>query len=144
MSLQESAAIVIRRRELNNRDGRSAMSIEVKVPDLGDGIDSGDVLEILVSEGDTIEKEQGIVELETDKATVEVPSSHSGRITQIHVTTGQSIGPGDILVTLEAAEQSSGTPATDTADEAAPPEPEAEPEPEQEPGEGTEQGEAQT
>jgi pyruvate/2-oxoglutarate dehydrogenase complex dihydrolipoamide acyltransferase (E2) component len=132
MSLQESAAIVIRRRELNNRDGRSAMSIEVKVPDLGDGIDSGDVLEILVSEGDTIEKEQGIVELETDKATVEVPSSHTGRITRIHVTTGQSIGPGDILVTLEAAEESSGAPATETADETPPPEAEPEPEPAEE------------
>ena len=51
------------------------MSIEVKLPDLGDGIESGDVLEIFVSVGDTIEKGQDIVEMETDKATVTVPAS---------------------------------------------------------------------
>ncbi len=42
------------------------MTIEVKLPELGDGIESGDVLEVLVQEGDTIDKEQGIVELESD------------------------------------------------------------------------------
>ena len=50
------------------------MSIEVKLPDLGDGIDSADILNVLVAEGDTVEKDQDIVEIETDKATAEVPS----------------------------------------------------------------------
>ena len=59
------------------------MSIQVRVPDLGDGIESGDVLEILVREGDQIKKDQGIVELETDKATVEVPSSHAGQVSKV-------------------------------------------------------------
>ena len=59
------------------------MSIEIKVPDLGDGVDSGDILEILVREGDTIRKDQGIVELETDKATVEVPCRHAGRVAKV-------------------------------------------------------------
>jgi pyruvate dehydrogenase E2 component (dihydrolipoamide acetyltransferase) len=54
------------------------MSIEIKVPDLGDGVDSGDVLEILVREGEMIRKDQGIVELETDKATVEDPQHPRG------------------------------------------------------------------
>ena len=66
---------------------------EVKVPHLGDGIESGDVLEILVREGDRIEKDQGIVELETDKATVEVPSSHAGRRQEVHVA-GRPDGAG--------------------------------------------------
>ena len=79
------------------------MSIQVRVPDLGDGIESGDVLEILVREGDQIRKDQGIVELETDKATVEVPSSHGGKIAKVHVKAGQSVKVGEVLVTLEAA-----------------------------------------
>jgi pyruvate/2-oxoglutarate dehydrogenase complex dihydrolipoamide acyltransferase (E2) component len=79
------------------------MSTEVRVPDLGDGIDSGDVLDVLVSEGDQIEKEQGILELETDKATVEVPSTVAGKVIKVHVEAGQSIGPGDVMITVEAA-----------------------------------------
>jgi len=79
------------------------MSIQVRVPDLGDGIESGDVLEVLVREGDQIKKDQGIVELETDKATVEVPSSHAGKVTKVHIQSGQSVKVGEVLLTLEAA-----------------------------------------
>ncbi len=79
------------------------MSIQVRVPDLGDGIESGDVLEILVREGDQIKKDQGIVELETDKATVEVPSSHAGKVSKVHIKAGQSVAVGAVLVTLESA-----------------------------------------
>jgi pyruvate dehydrogenase E2 component (dihydrolipoamide acetyltransferase) len=79
------------------------MTIEVKLPELGDGIESGDVLEVLVHEGDTIEIEQGIVELETDKATVEVPCSHAGRIVKIHVQIGDTVPIGGTLITIEAA-----------------------------------------
>ena len=78
------------------------MSIEIKVPDLGDGVDSGDVLEILVREGERIRKDQGIVELETDKATVEVPSTHAGRVTKILIEVGQSVAVGAPLISLEA------------------------------------------
>ena len=56
------------------------MPLDIVLPDLGEGIESGDVLEIMVSEGDVIELEQGIVELETDKATMTVPSSHAGTL----------------------------------------------------------------
>src|SRR5436309_9280584 len=78
--------------------------IEVKLPNLGDGIDAGDVLELLVKEGDTIAKDQGILELETGKATLQVPSSASGKVAKIHVKPGQSIPPGTLLVTLEGGE----------------------------------------
>ena len=78
------------------------MSIEIKLPELGDGIESGDVLDVLVSEGDSIEKDQAVCELETDKATVEVPSSHAGKVTKIHIAAGQSIPIGAVLVTVEA------------------------------------------
>ena len=80
------------------------MPIEIKVPDLGDGIDSGDVLSVLVHEGDTIAVEQGIVELETDKAVAEIPSTHAGRVEKIHVQTGQSVEVGTTLITLQPVE----------------------------------------
>src|SRR6266581_3517313 len=80
------------------------MSIEVKLPNLGEGIDTGDVLELLVKEGDIVAKDQGIIELETGKATLQVPSSAAGKVSKIHVHTGQSIPPGTLLMTLEAAE----------------------------------------
>lgn len=89
------------------------MSIQVRVPDLGDGIESGDVLEILVREGDQIKKDQGIVELETDKATVEVPSSHAGKVSKVHIKTGQSVAVGEVLISLESegAAETKATPA---------------------------------
>ena len=67
------------------------MGVEVKLPDLGDGIESGDVLSVLVKVGDTIRSGQGILEIETEKATVEVPSSQGGRVGQIVVSPGTTI-----------------------------------------------------
>ena len=77
------------------------MSIDIKLPALGDNIDSGDVLEVKVREGDVITKDQGIVELETDKATVEVPSTHAGKVVKVHIKDGQTIKIGASLITLE-------------------------------------------
>ena len=79
------------------------MSNELKLPDLGDGIESGDILDVLVQEGDQVTQDQGIVEIETDKATVEVPSSQSGRVAKVHVARGQTVTVGQTLITLEAA-----------------------------------------
>jgi pyruvate dehydrogenase E2 component (dihydrolipoamide acetyltransferase) len=79
----------------------TAMPIEVKLPSLGDQIDSGDVLEVKVQVGDVIKKDQGIIELETDKATVEVPSTHAGKVLKIHVKDGETIKIGAALITLE-------------------------------------------
>src|SRR6476619_7564031 len=79
------------------------MAIEVKLPNLGEGVDTGDVLELLVKEGDVVAKDQGIIELETGKATLQVPSSAAGKVSKIHVKPGQSIPPGTLLLTLEGA-----------------------------------------
>jgi pyruvate/2-oxoglutarate dehydrogenase complex dihydrolipoamide acyltransferase (E2) component len=84
------------------------MAIEVKLPELGDGIESGDVLEVLVQVGDVIRKDQAICELETDKATVEIPSSHSGKVVTVHIASGQSVPIGATLITLEAADVPAG------------------------------------
>lgn len=109
------------------------MNIEIKLPEIGDGIDSGDVLEVLVNEGDVIAKDQGLVELETDKATVEVPSSHAGKITKVHVNTGDTVKIGATLVTV-AAEATKATapppvPEPKQAKTPAPPPPEPAPAP---------------
>lgn len=82
-------------------------TIDVKLPNLGDGIKSGDILEVLVSEGDTIKKDQGIAEVETDKASVEVPSSHAGKVTKVHIKQGDTVEIGGVLVTLEVSEGAS-------------------------------------
>ncbi len=79
------------------------MTTEVKLPELGDGIESGDVLEVFVSVGDTVEKEQGLLELETDKATVTVPSPAAGKVTKIVVQPGQTVPVGGVIVELESA-----------------------------------------
>ena len=80
----------------------AGMTIQIKLPELSEGIESGNVLKILVKEGDWIEENQGIVELETDQATVEVPSSHAGRVTQIGVSVGDSVAVGAALITVES------------------------------------------
>ncbi|MDA0659404.1 MAG: 2-oxo acid dehydrogenase subunit E2 [Planctomycetota bacterium] len=79
------------------------MTIEVKLPSLGEGVESGDVVDIKVSEGDVITKNQGILDLETDKATVEVPSAHAGKVVKVHVAKGQTISVGAVLLSLEGS-----------------------------------------
>ncbi len=76
---------------------------EVKLPELGDGIESGDVLEIFVSVGDVIKAGDSIVEMETDKATVPVPSSVGGKVTKISVKEGDTVSIGGVLLEVEAA-----------------------------------------
>ena len=78
------------------------MATEFKLPDLGENIESGDVVGVLVSEGDEIQATQNVVELETDKATVEVPCPISGRVTKIHVKAGDTVPVGGLLLTVEA------------------------------------------
>lgn len=82
------------------------MAIEVKMPPLGDGVESGDVLELLVKEGDVIAKDQGILEIETGKATLQVPSPASGKVVRIHVQPGQTVPVGGLLLTLDPVEVS--------------------------------------
>lgn len=110
------------------------MAIEVKLPELGDGIESGDVLEIFVSVGEEISEGQDIIEMETDKATVPVPSSASGKVTKINVSEGDSVPIGGVLLELEAAEAGAqADPPSESAPEAkqesAEPEPQADAEP---------------
>ena len=92
------------------------MAADVKLPGLGEGVESGDVLEIFVSEGETVTKDQNLMELETDKATVVVPAPEAGTIAKVSVAVGQTVNVGDVIAQLEGG-----------AAPAAPPEPTPEP-----------------
>jgi pyruvate dehydrogenase E2 component (dihydrolipoamide acetyltransferase) len=75
-------------------------AIEVKVPDIGDYKDVP-VIEILVKAGDTVEKEQSLVTLESDKATMDVPSPHAGKVKEVKIKQGDSVSEGTLIVLLE-------------------------------------------
>jgi len=76
-------------------------AIEIKVPDIGD-YSGVPVIELLVAVGDTVKKDQGLVTLESDKATLEVPSSAAGVVKEIKVKLGDNLSEGDVVLLLEA------------------------------------------
>lgn len=91
-----------------------AGDVEVMVPDLG--VDKAAVAEILVSVGDTVEKDQSIIVVESDKATVEVPSTTAGVIKAIHVELGQNVSEGIALMTVQAEAQAEAAPVAAKAE----------------------------
>ena len=78
-------------------------TIEVTLPDIGD-FDQVDVIEVLVKPGDEVSAEQSIITLESDKATMEIPSPHAGTVREVLVNMGDKISKGDKILTLELAE----------------------------------------
>jgi len=102
---------------------------EFTLPDLGENVDEADVLKVLVQEGDTITLEQPLIEIETEKATLDVPSSVAGVVTAVHVSEGDTIVPGQLILTVSevgatpapeapAAAPTVGAPAAEAAPEA--------------------------
>jgi len=92
------------------------MPVKFALPDLGENIESGDVIRILVDVGDRLAEDQTVIELETDKAVIEVPSSIDGIVTQILVQQGDTIAVGQPILEVEAtaapaAEETSPAPA---------------------------------
>ncbi|MEA3083239.1 MAG: hypothetical protein QOC89_936 [Paraburkholderia sp.] len=87
-----------------------SQAIEVKVPDIGDYKDIP-VIEVLVKAGDTVEKEQSLVTLESDKATMDVPSSAAGVVKEVKVKVGDNVSEGSLIVVLEGAEGGAAAPA---------------------------------
>ena len=81
------------------------------LPELGESIEAGDVVQLLVSIGDQITAEQSLLEIETDKAVVEVPSPVSGSVTAIHVAPGDKAAVGQLIVTLETDGATAGNEA---------------------------------
>src|SRR5439155_15263600 len=71
------------------------------LPDLGEGLTEAEIVKLLVNEGDVLAEDAPLLEVETDKATVEIPSPFAGRVARIHVQPGQTVKVGDVLVTFE-------------------------------------------
>lgn len=82
---------------------------EFKLPDLGEGVHEGQVVNVLVQEGDTIAEYQPMLEVETDKAAVEIPSPRAGVVTKVHVVPGAMVKVGQVLVSID----DSGAPTGD-------------------------------
>ncbi len=91
------------------------MTTTITIPELGEGIDTVDVVSVLVKVGDTIEIDQPLIEVETDKAAVEIPATIAGTVTEIHTEPGASLGPGAAIVTVDA--DSAPEPEPETASE---------------------------
>ncbi|MDN3653589.1 pyruvate dehydrogenase complex dihydrolipoyllysine-residue acetyltransferase [Thalassotalea ponticola] len=105
--------------------GSSSQVIEVMVPDIGqDG--EVDVIDVLVAAGDNIEAEDGLITLETDKATMDVPAPQAGKVVEVKVASGDKVGEGSLVLLLEVGEASAEqpvAPAASTATEQASPAP---------------------
>jgi len=97
-------------------------TIEVKVPDIGDFKDVG-VIELLVKPGDTVKVEQGLITVESDKASIEIPSSSAGVVKELRVKVGDVVNMGSVVLTLEAAEGVVAAPAPAPAPASATPAP---------------------
>ena len=94
--------------------------MDLKLPPLGEGVDSGSVVSILVKEGETIQKGQGIIELETGKAVAPVPASAAGKVTKLLVAVGDKISVGQPILSLEAGAAPAKPAAAKPAPAAAP------------------------
>ena len=80
--------------------------IDIFVPDLGDDKDV-DLIEVLVSLGDRVEEDDGLITLETEKASMDVPTTHAGVIKEILVEVGMKVNSGDIIARIEVEEENS-------------------------------------
>lgn len=94
-------------------------SIDIKVPDIGDFKDVA-IIEVLVTAGDTIRAEQSLLTVESDKASMEIPSTHAGVVKELKVKLGDKVSEGSVILTLEAAGAAAAAPAPAPAPAKAP------------------------
>ena len=86
--------------------------IEIKVPDIGDFKDVA-VIELLVKHGDTVAAEQSLITVESDKASMEIPSSHAGVLVSLKVALGDKVSEGSTLAVLEVSDSGAAKAAPD-------------------------------
>ena len=94
--------------------------VEVKVPDIGD-FKEVEVIELMVKPGDTIVVDQSLLTVESDKASMEIPSSHAGVVKEIKVKLGDKVAEGTLVLVLEAAAAAAAAPASTASPPASPP-----------------------
>jgi pyruvate dehydrogenase E2 component (dihydrolipoamide acetyltransferase) len=95
------------------------MAIEVKLPELGEGVTEGTVSQVLVSVGDRVEKGQSLLELESDKAVAEIPSEVAGEIKEIRVKEGQTVQVGHVIAIIEGNGAAAGKEEASSGNKAA-------------------------
>ncbi len=99
---------------------------EFKLPDLGEGVHEGEILSVRIAAGQAVREGEILLEVETDKAAVEIPSPFTGTVIEVRVRPGQTVHVGEVLVTVETGEASpEDKPAPAAAAEKSPPEPAA-------------------
>lgn len=96
------------------------MPFYFKLPDLGEGIKEGEVVKWLVREGDLVAEHQVIMEVETDKAIVEVPSPKKGKVIKLDKAEGETVLVGEVMVTIETGEEETKAPPVVAKEEAVP------------------------
>ena len=111
-----------RKTEAPSTPAGASQSIEVKVPDIGDFKDVP-VIEVLVKPGDTVKAEDSLVTLESEKATMDVPSPSAGVIKEVKVKLGDKVSEGNVIVVLEASDARASAAPAPTAAAAAPAQP---------------------
>ncbi len=89
-----------------NSSSAASFSSEFKLPELGENIDSGDLVRLMIAPGERVAEGQPVMELETDKAVIEVPSSVSGVVAEIKVKEGQKVKVGEVIFTLQGGVES--------------------------------------
>ena len=102
------------------------VAIEFKLPELGENIEQGDLVRVMVKPGDTVAEGQPVIELETDKAVIEVPSNVQGRVKDIPVKTGQKLKVGQTVFTVEGDGATAAVPPRPAEKKAEPEKPKVE------------------
>ncbi|SEM08401.1 pyruvate dehydrogenase complex dihydrolipoyllysine-residue acetyltransferase [Halomonas caseinilytica] len=113
------------------KSGGGSRTVEIKVPDLGGAADV-EIIEVAASEGDTLDAEDTLITLESDKASMDVPSPHAGKLISLTVKEGDTVSEGDVIGSMEVAGESDGDAASEGAEAPSEPEPAADPEAEDE------------
>jgi pyruvate dehydrogenase E2 component (dihydrolipoamide acetyltransferase) len=91
------------------------MALEFRLPDIGEGVVEGEIVRWLVAEGDTLREDQPMVEVMTDKATVEIPSPKAGRVHKLMVPAGKVCAVGQVMIVIDTEGQKAGPAAAHTA-----------------------------
>ena len=85
------------------------MPVEFTLPELGENVEKGDVIRVLVKPGDVVKADQAVLELETDKATIEVPTSVAGTVSEVKVKPGEKISVGQVVLVIDGAKGAAQT-----------------------------------
>jgi pyruvate dehydrogenase E2 component (dihydrolipoamide acetyltransferase) len=91
------------------------LATDFTLPELGENVAAGDVLRVLVKPGDTLAKDQPVLELETDKATIEVPSSVAGTVVDVKVKVGEKVKVGQVILSVDSGGAATAAPQADAA-----------------------------